>query len=253
MTSLTGKRAIIIGSSTGIGAAVAARFADSGAEVCITYYSSGAAAEELAHSIEKAGGKAHVMSVDAADPDQATGVIEKADSLMGGLDIVVNNAGLMFGRAPLIDASAEQLKDVLDLNVGSVFYACQAAGRIMSDRKAGCIINTSSIAARTGGGAGVGVYGSAKAFVSTYTRVLARELAPFGVRANAVAPGVIRTAFHERYSTEEQLEAAKATIPMGRLGTAEDCAGAYLFLADDTLSGYITGQIIEVNGGQLMP
>jgi 3-oxoacyl-[acyl-carrier protein] reductase len=99
----------------------------------------------------------------------------------------------------------------------------------------------------------VGLYGAAKAFVSTMTRVLAKELAPHGVRVNAVSPGVISTDFHARHSSAEQLEGARRGIPMGRLGSAAECVGAYLFLADDTLSGYITGQVIEVNGGQLMP
>jgi 3-oxoacyl-[acyl-carrier protein] reductase len=123
----------------------------------------------------------------------------------------------------------------------------------MQDQRKGTIINTTSIAARTGGGNGAGLYGAAKAFVSTFTRVLAKELAPFGVRVNAVAPGVIETPFHARYSTAEQLEASRRSVPLGRLGVAEDCVGAYEFLASERMSGYITGQIIEVNGGQLMP
>ena len=115
------------------------------------------------------------------------------------------------------------------------------------------MINTTSIAARTGGGEGAGLYGAAKAFVSTMTRSFAREMAPHGVRVNGVAPGVIVTDFHTRNSTPEQLEGARRSIPMGRLGTADECVGAYLFLADELLASYITGQIIEVNGGQLMP
>jgi 3-oxoacyl-[acyl-carrier protein] reductase len=117
----------------------------------------------------------------------------------------------------------------------------------------GFIINTTSVAARTGGSGGAGLYGSSKAFVSAVTRSMARELIPFGIRVNAVAPGVISTPFQERYSTKAQLDAMLATIPQGRLGTAEDCVGAYLFLASERLSGYVIGQVLEVNGGQLMP
>jgi 3-oxoacyl-[acyl-carrier protein] reductase len=115
------------------------------------------------------------------------------------------------------------------------------------------IINTSSIAARSGGGPGSGLYASSKAFVGNLTRGLAKELVEDRIRVNAVAPGVIATPFHERFSTPEQVAAMVATIPMGRAGTAEDCVGAYLFLASEALSGYVTGQVIEVNGGQLMP
>jgi 3-oxoacyl-[acyl-carrier protein] reductase len=123
----------------------------------------------------------------------------------------------------------------------------------MRSRKRGNIINVTSIAARNGGGSGAGLYASAKGFVSTFTRALAKEEAGNGIRVNGVAPGTITTPFHERDSSAAQLEAIRQTIPLGRLGTAEDCVGAFLFLASDQLSSYVTGQVIEVNGGQLMP
>ena len=115
------------------------------------------------------------------------------------------------------------------------------------------MINTTSIAARNGAGGGAGMYGSSKAFVSNVTRGMAKEWISFGIRVNAVAPGVIMTPFHERYSTQEQLDLMLATVPQGRLGVAADCVGAFLFLASENLAGYIIGQTIEVNGGQLMP
>ncbi len=108
-------------------------------------------------------------------------------------------------------------------------------------------------ATRNGAGGGAGPYGSSKAFVSNVTRGMAKEWIGDGIRVNAVAPGVIATPFHERYSTQAQMDAMPATIPQARLGSAEDCVGAYLFLASDTLSGFVIGQTIEVNGGQLMP
>jgi NAD(P)-dependent dehydrogenase (short-subunit alcohol dehydrogenase family) len=114
------------------------------------------------------------------------------------------------------------------------------------------IVNTVSISALTGGSAGSSIYSATKAFVSTYSKALARELAPAGIRVNCVSPGTITTDFHERYSSPEKLEATRKTIPLQRLGTAEDCAPAYLFLASSALSGYITGQVLEVNGGQLI-
>jgi len=123
----------------------------------------------------------------------------------------------------------------------------------MRQQGRGSIINVTSIAARHGGGSGAVMYAAAKGFVSTFTRGLAKEVVKDGIRVNAVSPGVITTPFHERYSTPAMLETFKGTIPMGRLGTADECAGAFVFLASDLLSGYVTGQVLEVNGGQLMP
>jgi 3-oxoacyl-[acyl-carrier protein] reductase len=115
------------------------------------------------------------------------------------------------------------------------------------------LINVTSVAARHGGGAGASLYAGSKGFVSTMTRGLAKELVKDNIRVNAVAPGVITTPFHERFSTPQMLEGFRATIPMNRLGTAEECAGAFVYLASEQMSGYVTGQIIEVNGGQYMP
>jgi 3-oxoacyl-[acyl-carrier protein] reductase len=124
---------------------------------------------------------------------------------------------------------------------------------VMRRQKSGNIINVTSIAARHGGGGGAILYAGAKGWVSTVTRGWAKELVGDGIRVNGVSPGVIATPFHERYSTAAQLATMQATIPMNRIGSAEECAGTFLYLASDTLSGYVTGQIIEVNGGQLMP
>jgi 3-oxoacyl-[acyl-carrier protein] reductase len=120
-------------------------------------------------------------------------------------------------------------------------------------KQGGVIINTTSVAARNGGGGGSVLYAASKGFVSTFTRGFAKEVVKDRIRVNAVAPGVILTPFHERYSTPEQMKAMIATIPMGYAAKSEECVGAYLFLASNLLSGYVTGQILEVNGGQLMP
>ena len=147
----------------------------------------------------------------------------------------------------------DHYRRVVDVNLTSVFAACHAAIPIMRKQGAGNIINVTSIAARTGGAVGAGLYAAAKAAVSTLTRNLAKEEAPHNIRVNAVSPGVITTPFHDKVSTPAQLEAARAAIPMGRLGSAEECVGTFLYLASDALSRYVDGQIIEVNGGQLMP
>jgi 3-oxoacyl-[acyl-carrier protein] reductase len=158
----------------------------------------------------------------------------------------------MLGRIAIDKSDEAHDRRVVDLNSHSVVWATRAA--LPSLRKqGGVVINTTSIAARNGGGGGAILYAAAKAFVSNITRGLAKELVGDRIRVNAVSPGVILTPFHERYSNEEQMKGMVSMIPMGRAGTAEDCVGAYLFLASETLSGYVTGQIIEVNGGQLMP
>jgi 3-oxoacyl-[acyl-carrier protein] reductase len=250
---LEGKRCLIIGASSGIGAAIAERFGALGINLVIHCNDNREGADAVARAIQAAGGRVSVLQGDVADPEVASGLVDKAGEIFGGLDILINNAGSMFGRTSIADASDEQYRKVIDVNIGGVFFASRRAAALMREQRSGTIINTTSVAARSGGGDGAGLYGSAKGFVSTITRVLAKELAPSGVRVNAVAPGVIMTPFHERYSTPEQLLAAARGIPMGRLGTAEECVGAYEFLASERMSGYITGQILEVNGGQLMP
>jgi 3-oxoacyl-[acyl-carrier protein] reductase len=141
---------------------------------------------------------------------------------------------------------------VIDLNARSIIWVTRAAAPWL-ERQGGFVINTTSIAARNGGAGGAMIYAAAKGFVSTITKGHAKELIGKKIRVNAVSPGVIATPFHERYSTPETLEAIRLTIPAGRLGAAEDCVGAYLFLASEALSAYVVGQIVEVNGGQLMP
>jgi 3-oxoacyl-[acyl-carrier protein] reductase len=252
-SALRDKKIVIFGASSGIGAAVARRFGSLGAEVVVHYNSNRAGAEGVVKDIVGGGGRASMLAGDVAKADAAGRLVDDAQRMLGRLDVVINNAGNMFGRTAIASASDRQYRDVVDLNIGGLFFACRRAAAILQDQGFGTIINTTSVAARSGGGDGAGLYGAAKGFVSTITRVLAKELAPHGARANAVAPGVIETEFHRRNSTPEQLAAAVRGIPMGRLGTAEDCVGAFEFLADETMSGYVTGQVIEVNGGQLMP
>jgi 3-oxoacyl-[acyl-carrier protein] reductase len=158
----------------------------------------------------------------------------------------------MLGRVPLADMDGAAIDRVFDLNARSVVVACREALPALAASR-GSVINVTSISARTGGSVGSALYSAAKAFVATFTRALATELAPRGIRVNAVSPGTIATRFHEVYSTPEKLEATRQRVPLQRLGTAEDCAGAFLYLASPRLGGYVTGQVIEVNGGQLMP
>jgi 3-oxoacyl-[acyl-carrier protein] reductase len=250
---LAGKAVLVTGASTGIGAALAKALGRQGARVAVHYHRSEAEAQEVAAAIADAGAEAWAVAGDVSDAATAGRVVAQAAERFGRLDGLVNNAGALVKRTPIEEVTDEFYDTVLDLNVRSVVAACRAAIPIMRRQGGGAIVNTSSIAARNGGGPGSGLYASSKAFVSNLTRGLAKELAKDRIRVNAVSPGVILTPFHERFSTPEQVAAQTATIPMGRAGVAEDCVGAYLFLLSEALSGYVTGQILEVNGGQLMP
>jgi len=248
-----GRRILVTGSSRGIGAAVALAFANLGAKVALHGTKKSDALEETAAAITKLGAKPVVTIADYQDPKAVARSVEEAATGLGGLDILINNAGTMMGRVKVADVTDEHLAGVLDLNARSVAVASRTALPYLLKAEHGCIVNTTSIAARSGGAAGAGIYAAAKGFVSTFTRALAVEMVETGLRVNAVSPGFILTDFHRRYSTPERVQSMANVIPMKRVGTAEDCVGAYLFLASHRLAGYITGQIVEVNGGQLMP
>ena len=250
---LADKAVLITGASTGIGAAVAREFARQGAWVGLHYNASQAAARALAAEMTAAGGRTHLIRADIATGAGARSAVAQAVAAFGRLDGLINNAGGMVRRIAYEKVSESDYDEIMDLNARSVLVASAAAIPHLKAAGGGFIINTTSIAARNGAGGGAGLYGSAKSFVSNVTRGMAKELIPFAIRVNAVSPGVIATAFHERYSSDAQMVAMVATIPQGRAGVAEDCVGAYLFLASAALSGYIIGQVIEVSGGQIMP
>ncbi|WP_242538939.1 SDR family NAD(P)-dependent oxidoreductase [Trinickia acidisoli] len=246
---LNGTKVLVTGGSTGIGAAVVRAFAAQGAQVVAHYNQSEAAAQALrAESPERI----RLIQGDLSEPGSATRVVEVAAEMLGGLDGLINNAGSMLGRIGTTEMPEGHFDEVVNLNVRSVWDATLAAYPLLKKAK-GYIINTSSIAARTGGGAGAVLYAATKSFVSSLTRGQAKEFVGDGIRVNAVAPGLIRTPFHDKYTPPDVFASQTASIPMGREGLPEECVGAFLFLASPALSGYITGQVIEVNGGQLMP
>lgn len=249
---LAGKAVLITGGSTGIGAALVRAFAAQGCRVALHYNASAEAAQAVADEAKNGGGEVVLVQGDVSKSAEVERIVGEAAEQLGGLNGLINNAGSMLGRMSYSEMTDEQYDKVMDLNARSVVVASRVAIPWLK-KDGGFIINTTSIAARHGGGGGAGLYGSSKAFVSNITRGMAKELIGSRVRVNAVAPGVILTPFHERYSSPDQMNAMLGTIPQGRFGTPEDCVGAYLFLASETLSGYIIGQVIEVNGGQLMP
>ena len=180
-------------------------------------------------------------------------IVAETLAAFGRIDVLINNAGGMLGRIKIEDYTVEHINRVLALNCTQVALFMREVIPVMRRQKSGNVINVTSIAARHGGGGGAILYAGAKGFVSTVTHGWAKEVVGDGIRVNAVSPGVITTPFHDRYSTAEQLKAMQATIPMNRLGSADECAGTFLYLASDAMSGYVTGQVIEVNGGQYMP
>jgi 3-oxoacyl-[acyl-carrier protein] reductase len=250
---LAGKKVLVTGASTGIGAAVARALGEQGAHVAVHYHASREAAEAVARDIAAMGVKAPLIAGNVSDAGATARLIDEAAEALGGLDGLINNAGGMLGRVALADITDEHYEAVTKLNSQSVLVATRAAVPHLKKAGGGFIINTTSIAARTGGASGAVLYAAAKAFVSALTHGLAKELIGLNIRVNAVSPGVIATPFHERYSTPEQMRAAVAGIPQGRVGTAEECVGTYLFLASEALSSYVVGQVVEVNGGQYMP
>jgi 3-oxoacyl-[acyl-carrier protein] reductase len=248
---LNDKAVLITGASSGIGAAVARAFGAQGARLALHFNSHEEAARTLAADIGKTGPGPVLVRGDLSKRGEARRVVEEAAQKLGGLDILINNAGGLGERRPLVEVDDALFDFVYDLNVRSVIAATQAALPYFEKRGAGNIINVGSIAGIDGGGAGASVYSTAKAAVHNVTRHLARDLAKKKVRVNTVAPGAIATPFHAR-TPPERLEAMRSAAPLGRIGAAEDCVGAFLFLASEEFSGYITGTIIHVNGGMYM-
>jgi 3-oxoacyl-[acyl-carrier protein] reductase len=253
-SDLKGKVVLITGSSTGIGAAAARAFAREGCKVIVHYNASKAPAEAVVADVRAAGAEAAMVGGDVTDGAAVKRIVADALGAFGRIDVLINNAGGLVGRTKIEDYTEDYLDKVLRLNVVQVALFIHAVVPIMRKQGGGGnIINVSSVAARHGGGGGAIIYAGAKGFISTATHGWAKELAGDRIRVNAVSPGVITTPFHERYSTPEQLKAMQATIPMNRLGASEECAGTFVYLASDAMSGYVTGQVIEVNGGQYMP
>ena len=234
--SLDGKTALVTGASRGIGRAIAAELASAGAAVVIGYRSGREEAEALASEL---GGRA--VQADVSDAEDAARLVEDA----GDLDILVNNAGLtrdgLLARMP-----DDDWRTVIETNLSSVFYTCRAVTRPMMKKRAGAIVNVSSIVG-VHGNWGQTNYAASKAGIIGFTKSLARELGSRGVRANVVAPGYVKTQLTD-VLPEEATEAMLQNTPLGRLGEPQDIAGAVRFLCSDEAS-FITGEVLLVDGG----
>jgi 3-oxoacyl-[acyl-carrier protein] reductase len=250
---LDGKIALVTGASTGIGAAIAIAFARAGAKLVIHYNNSAAEAKKVAAEVSSfGGGEPLLVKADVLDGQAIKDMVRAVNGRFGRIDILVNNAGGLLDRYSVEEMSDEGYERVMQLNVGSTFSVSRSVIPIMKKSGGGAIINMTSVAARNGGSDGATLYATSKAAVSTLTRGMAKELAPFKIRVNAIAPGIILTPFHDKYTSPEALKKLIASIPLGRGASAEEVAGPALFLASEQLSSFITGEILEVNGGALM-
>ena len=255
-----GKHVVITGAGRGIGAAIADYLLQDGAKI---FAHLGRESSRQHWIFPEAGydeSSLITCTGDLSDAVIAQSVSKQAIDALGHIDVLINNAGTMLGRVPSDEMTAKHYQDVSNLNAQSVVLmttsllpalrkATSISGGAGSSRAQAAVVNVTSISADTGGSAGSSIYSAAKGFVSTYTRSLATELAADNIRVNAISPGTIDTDFHQRYSSAEKLAKTAANTPLGRLGTAEDCVSACLFLASTEMSGYITGQIIGINGG----
>jgi 3-oxoacyl-[acyl-carrier protein] reductase len=248
---LTGKVAIVTGAGSGIGYATAIALSACGAAVAINFHRNETGAETLRKQIVRDGGKAITIRADVTVPADVEMLISKTIAEFGVVDILVNNAGSLVERLRILELTEERWNEVIDLNLTSAFLCSKAVVPLMRERKSGSIINLTSIAGRTGGGLGAIHYASAKGGIISFTKGLAKELAPHGIRVNAVSPGVIDTPYHEQFSTPEMMKANVNATPLGRIGTAEEVAKVIVFLASEAAS-YVVGETIEVNGGMFM-
>lgn len=250
MGNLKGKKVFITGAEQGIGRATAERLIQSGCDIYMHYHSGEEGPKELAAFAHSLGQKAAWGYADLIDTDEATDCLLKAANFLGGIDILVNNVGGIVGRKWLGEIDRQFWQTVIDVNMTTMLNITQAALPFLKAAKDGAsIINLASLAGRSGGHAGSLVYSTTKGAILTWTRSLAAELGEYGIRANAVAPGLILgTRFHNRHTSKESADETVKHIPLGRGGTPDDVARVITFLAAE-YDGFVSGATIDVNGG----
>lgn len=244
--------AVVTGGSRGIGRAIAVALASQGWNVCISYVANAAAARETEEMVRKAGGRALAVKADMASRDDIRRLFAESKQAFGRLDALVNNAGVVGGVRSIFDADAEHLRGVFDANVLGSFFCVAEAAAAMSTQKGGrggSIVNMSSVAARTGGMPQEAHYAASKGAIDSLTLALAKELAPHGIRVNAVRPGLINTEIHEAHGGQELLARLAPTVPLGRVGTADEVAQVVAFLCG-AASSYVHGAMLDVSGGR---
>jgi 3-oxoacyl-[acyl-carrier protein] reductase len=244
--NLDGKIALVTGAGRGIGARISAKLVEEGCSVYVTDVD----AEAAKVSAAAIGAAAHAMRIDVTNPGDIQLRIEEIVERHGRIDILVNNAGIL-KTGSIVDSSIEDWDEVCRANLSSVYYCSKAVLPVMLKRRYGKIVNIASMsAARAGGIFGNVLYGTTKAGVVAFTKGFARELAPYGINVNAVAPGLVETAMTTAKLTPDVREKVLATLPMHRLADVEDIANAVAFLVSD-VAAYITGDTLLVDGGSL--
>ncbi len=247
MKNLDGKVAIVTGGTRDIGRSCSIKLAEAGAKVVVNYCNNKAAGEETVATIEKAGGTALLVKGDMMKKADVDNLVAEAVKAFGNdIHVLVNNVGGLVARKKINEMDEDFFNHVMSLNLNSTFLATQAVVPHMPAGSA--IVNLASLAGQNGGGNGSSAYSTSKGAVSAFTRAMAKELGPQGIRCNALNPGMIDTTFHDTFSTDEARRNVEATVPLRRQGHPDDCADTVVYLASDA-SAYITGANIDINGG----
>ena len=247
MSTLKGKVAVVTGGARDIGRAISVGLAKEGAKVVVNYYSSEAGANETVNEIKSFGGEAIAVQADVSNLEDIQHLKAKAVAAFGDkIDILVNNAGGLFARKTLQELDEPFYDLVMNVNFKATVFVMQAFEPLMGKNTS--IINLSSQAARDGGGGGSSLYASSKGAVTTFTRAMAKELGPKGIRVNAVCPGLIATKFHDDFTKDEVRKMVSDKTPLRREGGAEEVAGLVAYLASDN-SSFVNGANFDINGG----
>ena len=242
------KTVLVTGGGSGIGKAAALAYAKEGAAVALTYITSAEEAAGVVRDIQAAGGRALAIRADLTRENEVEKVFEQAEGELGALDAVFANAGGIIGRRPTVEMTLDFWREVIDVNLTSTFLTARAAFQRMVPRRRGAIVTMASLAAFNGAGPGAAAYAAAKGAIVAYTRALAKEGGPFGIRVNGVAPGLIATRFHECFNTPQGRQAVVEATPLGCEGAPDDVAQSVLFLSS-ARSAFVTGEIVQINGG----
>ncbi len=252
MNSLKGKKALVTGGASGIGRAISLELANMGAALIIHYHRSKESAESLAAQIHSSGGKAEVVQADLTEEAGVQALTDFVIERWDNLDVLVNNAGDLVGRHKLEEVQMDFYRKVVAVNLDSNVLVTRAMIPLLKKSGSASIVNLASLAGRKGGHGGSIIYSMTKGAILTLTRALSTELAPYGIRVNAVAPGfILGSAFHALHTSEESKQATIRDIPLKRAGTCEDVARAVAFLASE-YDGFITGATLDINGGVYM-
>ena len=247
MSNLKGKVAVVTGGSRDIGRAISIHLAKEGAKVVVNYHNSESDGKATVDEIKSFGGEAIAVKADVSNLNDIVNMKAKAVEAFGDkIHILVNNAGGLFARKTLQELDESFYDLVMNVNFKSTVFVMQAFEPLMGEGSS--IINLSSLAARDGGGGGSSLYAASKGAVTTFTRAMAKELGPKGIRVNALCPGLIGTKFHDDFTKDEIRQAVAAKTPVRREGSAEEVADLVVYLASDK-SSFITGANFDINGG----